>query len=257
MRKRLLAIGMVCLVLCTACNGVAEGDGEKDSESSSNMDVLLENETVTGTQEDTEKRGDVGKYVIEYKEVIFRNLYEPYEHVDVFPVTNELHHSYEKREADALFAFVVHLNGGIIDADIQQEGESDLEYTVRRLKIEIEYIANQALEMGLMVVPMDYYCSFQEIEFGLNPLIGKCIVVGTIDQVEKLFQGTEAIDGFFWCIDSAIRPDWIDIMKEAGLSEREIDSVYAGFSMYDEKLQEFTGINTDISLVIPVIVPEE
>lgn len=256
MRKRVLAIGIVCLLLCTACNGIAGIDGEKDSESSNSIDLILENETNTGSQENTVLEMDTEQYVIEYKEVVFRNLYEPYEHEDVFPVTNEVHHSYEKSGDDVLFAFVVYLNGSA-DVEVQREDESDFEYSVRYLKTEIEYIANQALEMGLMVVPLDYYCSFQKTEFEVNPLVGKCIVVGTIDQIEKLFQGTEAIDGLFWCIDSAVRPDWVDVVKEAGLSEKELDLVYVGSDTYDEKIQKVTGVDTEIVLTVPVIVSEK
>ena len=161
MRKKYILLLMLAVLFLVSCRGISE----KDSESSSNKDVLLENETITGTQENTASEVDTEKYVIEYRGVVFKNYFYGYEHDAVYPTTNEIDTGYKDGTTANLYAFVMasHVS---VDIEPQGEAETDLEYDVRREKAESEYVVNRALEMGLMVLPEYYYCSFLNEKLG-------------------------------------------------------------------------------------------
>ena len=81
--------------------------------------------------------------------------------------------------------------------------------------------------VGLMVLPNYPFCyynnesllkSFTDFE---SLYMGKCVVIGTIEKMEELFNNTPALDGCCLEIRSAPRIDLIDNIKKAGMTDCE------------------------------------
>ena len=48
-------------------------------------------------------------------------------------------------------------------------------------------------------------------------IVGACVVVGTLDQIREVFDGTKSIKGFYCRVEPAPRPDFVDILMDCGL----------------------------------------
>lgn len=251
MKKKVLGIVLLSVCLLSACQG-AIADKGKTEESE-----FYENSTSDIKDKDT----------VVYKDVTFANGYHIYEDEAVKEVTNEIKINYPTVEKDKLYAFYMS-SWGNVEIEPQQEGETDLAYEVRFEKAHSEYVAKKALEMGLMVMPGYTFCSFQndnmEQMYKLyysktNPqpfILGRCVVIGTMEQIENLFDYTEPIDGACWCLYPAMRPDIPEIVGQMGLSNEEIKTFYEGDGRYDEKLELIVGTEKVVTFKLPVIVPE-
>lgn len=251
---RILVVLMAfCLV---GCNGTVN-----------NTDSEYELPSNTENSSEVEGKGNQ----VEYKEVVFLNRYhaEVFETTaDVKPDKNEVRNLYDRLDKTTLYAFAIS-SAPLKTVVTQKDGESKLEYIIRREKAESEYTVEKALEMGLMVMIEHPYCIYQnehqdamlEAKYGdgssVYSLMGDCVVVGTLEQISGLFGNTEPIDGYIWGATSVPRPDLVDIMKEMELSEKEIKQVYAGMKVRTEEFDANLGTESEVTLTVPVIMPNE
>lgn len=227
MRKILFL--MIFAVLLTGCRGTSV---QNPSEENSLQDSELVNSLAN----------------VQYKDVVFmnRDIRESVEAVE--RTKNELR-NYPEGLEDTLYAF--YASSGAVDAEIQT-GDMSVKELVARDVAKSEETVKRALELGLMVMPEHSYCRYQnesletawEKHFAGNselyPLLGDCVIVGTLEQITELFCETEPIDGYTWFVSPAVRPDWIDIID-----------------VKTEEFEEAIGNDVQVKLKVPVIMPNK
>ncbi len=245
-RKYILSVLVSIVVLLIGCSEVNIDD---NSES---------NDTIKDTAQENQ-------YKIVFKDVTFINYYYAQEESGVELTQNMICTSYEERNQEALYAFCVYAEGDI-SVKAQKENESEIDYAVRIQQARGKAVAEKALELGLMVLPEYVYCSYNNNELAIHyggyneegwyPLCGQCVVVGTLEQIDMLFESTEPFDGYVWKLFAAPRPDWLDIMKRLEFSDDEMKWTYAGFRNRQEDIQKIIGTEPQVTLKVQVIVAE-
>lgn len=257
--KTKLVIGLLffSILVLGGCRG-SEIETDEDSGNSVNSEVTSDRIL------STESEVLLEEYKIEYKEVVFKNSYAPFYVTDGLGA-NWIYTTYSAATDDKLYAFCVDLVYNVRDDGNKADETSD-EYRLRMYQQSSQIVVETALEMGLMVCSEYPYCAFNNekleeiIHAGTvaNPILGDCVVIGTIDEIKSLFMKTPAIDGYYWELHAAPRPDWSNLMFEAGWSgteEMHTQSVFYGKNK--AKIEALIGDKSDITLIVPVIMPEE
>ena len=133
--------------------------------------------------------------------------------------------------------------------------EEDYEVYANYLLAVDQYRTAKAVELmekaGLIVLPDYPYCYYNQDDFFQDeflfytgakrkverPLIGLCAVVGTLDDVKRVFDKTEPLEGWYCYVFSAPRPDLVEKIKEAGYEfERDALGKYDGSSEFSKSI---------------------
>ena len=258
MRNRLVTGFLLFSML--VLGGCRASEIEKNADS----DTLASSEVTSDRNLNVENEVLLEGYKIEYKEVVFKNSYAPFYVTDGLGA-NWIYTTYSGATDNGLYAFCVDLvynpysDGNKVDETLE-------EYRLQMYQQSSNIVVETALEMGLMVC-LDYsYCAFnnekleESISAGTvaNPILGDCVVVGTIDEIKRLFMKTPAIDGYYWELHAAPRPDWSNLMVEAGwngIEEMHMQSAF--YEKNKEKIEALKGNKSEVTLTVPVILPEE
>ena len=172
------------------------------------------------------------------------------------PITmpfNELYSAYvSERDENTLYAFYLEYKGYTDseggrpkDEPVESAYESSKEYKLAKRAYKVKKAVEMIESVGLIVLsdyPLCYYNNEEETN-----IFGECAFVGTLEQVEQLFDGTEPINGFFWNVYSAPRPDLLEKMKKAGWNEVDLIS---WFELNEEKLRQFIGEENQVTMKV-------
>lgn len=111
---------------------------------------------------------------------------------------------------------------------------------------------------GTSYLPEDYpYCSYNRDETwapdsgDIDHLsLGLCTVVGTLDDIRKVFDETEPMDGWYCYVWSAPRPDMVEKIKESGWTgTSDLLGSYSGHSdFYKSILGEEKQVTINIKV---------
>ena len=112
------------------------------------------------------------------------------------------------------------------------EYESTAEFFSELYEYKAKTAARLAKNVGLLVLsdyPYGFYnqphmiskCSDADNADIDKLVVGDCVVAGTLEQMEKLFDNTGSVEGWFCIVEPAPRPDFLDILKEAGLEKTD------------------------------------
>ena len=237
--KRMMA-GMliICMMAFTGCGAVAEAEAKAASEG--------ENGSVTSDNVDN-MTGET-----EALEVTFLNYY-PCMLLDAMVMFHNNFFSAYTAEDDPemLYAFAVNFdnyNDGTSRIPEDYPKEEDYEEYEKYCLDVIQYETAKAVELmekaGLIVLPDYPYCYYNQNEILTGderdverPLIGLCAVVGTLDDVKRVFDETESLEGWYCYVWPAPRPDLVEKIKEAGY---EIDQ--DTFCKYDGRHDFYKSI---------------
>ena len=187
------------------------------------------------------------------------------------PVTeNVVFSSYEQQEAeDVIYAFFIqfdHYNDGSShmpsDYPCEVEGETYEEYHASRYQYEARKAVEIAKDAGLMVLPDYPFCCYNQngLLMGYGYMdrlgLGLCAVAGTLEDVNKIFDNTPPVDGWYCCLWPAPRPDLLDIMEEAGW-EHEDNSMTASewFRANYELLKPLLGDENQVTMRVQIESP--
>ena len=159
-------------------------------------------------------------------------------------------------DEEALYACYVVQSEGTFEVEPleREEGETDASYDVREQMHRAEAMAECFMDKGLMVMPSYPYCMYNnedvfsirgdKASFDNKCILGECLVVGTYEQLMEVFDNSEPINGAFFCVANAPRPDIFDqilgtvpeiLVSDIQAVENEIIIRYA------DELPEFLG----------------
>ena len=146
---------------------------------------------------------------------------------------------YEPSSDDQLYAFVIKLEryyDGKSDfpEDYPNSSayESPEEFYVGLFEYKSQVAAALVKNSSLYVLP-DYPYTFYNQSDLISEVsdadkrkidtlsLGDCAVAGTLDQIKKLFNNTDSIENWFCIVEPASRPDFLDILKTAGLEKSD------------------------------------
>lgn len=145
------------------------------------------------------------------------------------------------------------------------DGESDEDYAVRVRTHEIEYVVDVMRSKGFMILeeyPFCYYnneelydVKVQCIQDKAPMVLGDCVIVGTYEQINDVFNGDTIIPG---CVLHAIyapRPDYMELIQQCGYTGEEPTGSPVEWAMfYLEDVKELVGEEYSImkaSLLMP------
>jgi hypothetical protein len=173
-------------------------------------------------------------YVSETKEVVFLNGWDLLYENETGPSTR---HSY-------------------VGYGSQFEGSSQLlAYVVdTRSTHSTEKIVSVMRNLGLMVLEDYPYCHYnaKHSNYGNGLLMGQCVIVGTYDEIRQLFDGTAAIEGTFWQVYPAPRPDIADYIKKYSDGK----DMYQIYDDHYGEIKTELGDAEEIMFSVSVILPQ-
>ena len=125
---------------------------------------------------------------------------------------------------ETLYAFLVEIDNyydGVSNFPEDYPDPNNEDYMQKRS----QYLTAKAVELmektGLTILPDYPYCSYNRKESSEsdttdNLTLGLCAVVGTLEDVKKIFDETESMEGWFCYVWSAPRPDMLEKIRESG-----------------------------------------
>ena len=147
--------------------------------------------------------------------------------------------------------------------DVPQLGEEDTLYAcylwVRYLKddrittYELETIADMVKEKGFIVLEDYPYCYYKNEHLYNEELcgagrskqlvIGHMVIVGTYEQFKEVFgkRHEYAIDKYKIDVQLAVRPDYVDYLKQCGYTGEESGGIYVWSQYYTPQIEEKLG----------------
>lgn len=169
----------------------------------------------------------VDKVNDEELEVVFLNYYPCMGRDTEVPTKNKFYSAYILDEdPETLYAFLVRIDHyydgtSYFPKDYPTSDEPD--YMRKRSRYETAK-AVELMEQTDLIILEDYpYCSYNRDETwapdsgDIDHLsLGLCTVVGTLDDIRKVFDETEPMDGWYCYVWSAPRPDMVEKIKESG-----------------------------------------
>lgn len=256
--KKILLCLFCCIAILLASCGSVKNNNLTDSK-------LPENSNSSDTKTDT----------VTTKEVIFRNMLFPAQDENsVVEVTysNIIYSDYVATEnEDALYAFVLMFGtydrrennkGGLpVDYPTRQKDELDESYYLR----EEQYMMKKAEEIvtknGFQLLedypysPYLRYIVDENGEITKNNMelgYGLCAFVGTLKDVERVFDAKEAVEGW-WCRTyPAVRPDFLEFAHEAGWTYSG-ESYFWNWAFLDmEAVEALVGPEKQVTMSVKV-----
>ena len=182
----------------------------------------LPDETDSGKQGD--KTANVDKETVEL-EGTFLNYYPAMLRVDEVYMNNKFFSVYIPDDnSKMLYAFLVeidHYYDGVSDFPEDYPDSDDEDYMQKRRKYHITKAVELMEKAGLTVLSDYPYCSYNreessESDSADNLTLGLCAVIGTLDDVKRVFDETESMEGWFCYVRSAPRPDMAEKVRESG-----------------------------------------
>lgn len=139
---------------------------------------------------------------------------------------------YEQMDADTLYAFYVINSLGWVD-DGGPMYDDVIEYDDGRVlddymklvhRFNANDIAEKMRELGLTVLENYSYCCFTSDYLKVRDMdnklvLGFCTVLGTLEELEALFDNEKPLDKHYFELRPAPRPDILDYIEESGWSE--------------------------------------
>ena len=194
----------------------------------------MRNDTIGGENQGDSPSENGMPYVAETKEVVFLNGWDLLYENETGPSTR---HSY-------------------VGYGSQFEGSSQLlAYVVdTRSTHSTEKIVSVMRNLGLMVLEDYPYCHYnaKHSNYGNGLLMGQCVIVGTYDEIRQLFDGTAAIEGTFWQVYPAPRPDIADYIKKYSDGK----DMYQIYDDHYGEIKTELGDAEEIMFSVSVILPQ-
>lgn len=207
--KRLLSYILVISVLLFAgCSSVShlpnEISSKKGKDNVNNMDDKLEE-----------------------LEITFLNYHPGMGRDAVGLMSNEIISAYiAEDDPETLYAFMVEFDHYYDGKSYFPEDFPYLEaedYTLKRCIYETAKAVELMEKAGLTVLKEYPYCFYNNDELlsfdsmDIDKLtLGLCAVVGTMDDIKRVFDETEPMEGWYCYVRSAPRPDMVEKIKESG-----------------------------------------
>lgn len=159
------------------------------------------------------------------KEIVFLNDLKITGRAAVTWSTNTFESSYVKNDEDTVYAFILSYeycvdgdNMGLVDGLVEPTFENSYENNIAKREYRVQKALKMLSEVGLAVL-CDYPFCYYNNEDNTKYILGECAFLGTYEQVEQLFDGTEPVNGVCWRVCCAPRPDLLKKIEGLGFDE--------------------------------------
>lgn len=241
MKKKLFLLLFVFVLSVTGC-GNSVGN---QSDTSENGADNTSSESMSNPEESS---ADPEESVT--REVVFANNYLILlDLTDLGQIThNEYRPYYEWLEdSNTLYAYKIRINNWdfneIPDYPGMEEGETDEEY-IERCILQRKRIVRDLLQKEGFTLVVDESAN------------GDIVVAATKEQMDRIFVEMKSLGNYYLRATAVMRPDIMEIMKQAGWDGIEDD--YSWYEENVEKIKPLLGTEADqVTLNVSVIVPKE
>lgn len=182
--------------------------------------------------------------------------------------SNVLLSEYDQTEnEDDLYAFLVELDHYYdreterykpLDYPVEDDYGTFTEYYLEKCRYEAKKAAELMEKAGLTVLQDYPYCCYNnedlayEHESNIDRLaIGLCTVVGTMDEIRRVFEETDFLEGWVCIAWSAPRPDLIERVKAFGWTG-DADSLTIDFSLHGKYKKECFGSENQVKVGVNI-----
>ena len=222
-----------------------------------------ENKTVHAGENsiNSSENGDNMDETTEALEISFLNYYPGMGRDAACLLNNEFYSVYSPDDdSKTLYAFLVeidHYYDGTSYFPTDYPDSDDKNYNLKRSQYDTAKAVELMEKAGLIVLPDYPYCFYNndallqsDLTDNNRPIIGLCAVVGTLDNVRRVFDKTEPLEGWYCYVWSAPRPDLVEQIEESGyIIDADTFCIYDGPS---EFYQSILGEENQVTMRVNV-----
>lgn len=227
--KKLIVLILMVIMCLNGCNDLAQTDTGTENSQKNTED----------TQKDTQES---------YREVVFLNKLPPMIRDEVVH-NNEFISQYEEgADKEQLYAFLVNLDhyelveGKMVERDTKRDTQKAVDLMRKA---------------GLMILPDYPLCAYNNDKAKDKPesldeqTYGLCAVVGTLEEIKRVFDGTEPMEDGYYYVWSAPRPDFMEKVKEAGYN-RDVGDLPFYLATDDDYMLPYVGDENQVIMKVRV-----
>ena len=166
------------------------------------------------------------------RHVMFKNTYIQVAVTDIEPTKNRIISTYESKKDAQLYAFCI---------EPVYNSRYDEMTTLEQKEYKKKLVKDIVEEFDFLLLE------------GYDEELCAGVIIGTLEKIDEVFNETDAINGEYWTVFAAHRPDWKDIMLDLGWNGTdEIHTESMFFIRNEIEIRKIIGEEAEIDLLIEI-----